>query len=113
MKGALALRKPIVQGAAAVIDTSSTNIANNAYTQLLTAAQMLKAVSAIVVTNSGSQPLQLARGAAAAETDTGIIIPPGGGQLELPVELVAGVRLSLKSLGAAQTSGIVTVSFFG
>lgn len=75
MKGALALRKPAIQGAAAVIDTSGTNITNAAYVQLITGANMLKAASGIIVTNGGSQPLQLAAGAAASEQDTGVIIP--------------------------------------
>lgn len=112
MKGALALRNPVVQGASAVLDTSGTNVANNAFAQLITAANRKGACSAIIVTNGGSQPLQLAQGGAGSEADTGVIIPPSAGQLLIPVELKAGVRLSLKSLGSTQSSGVVTVSFF-
>lgn len=112
MKGALALRNPVVQAAAAVLDTTGTNITSAAYVTLLTKANHTKACSAIMVTNGGSQPLQLASGDAGSEVDTGIVIPPGGQGYMIPVELAKSTRLSLKSLGATQSSGIVTTTFF-
>lgn len=110
--GALGIRRPVAQGASAVLDTGSTSITSAAFVQLLTAAQMLKAASGIIVTNGGSQPLMFATGGAGSEVNSGVIIPPGGGQVIIPVELKAAVRLSLKSLGATQSAGVVTVSFF-
>lgn len=112
MKGALALRYPVVQGAGAVLDTTGTNVTAIAFFTILTKANSKKACSGVCVTNGGSQPLMLAKGDAGSEADTGIIIPPGGGQVILPIEIPASTRLSLKSLGATQTSGVVTVSFF-
>jgi hypothetical protein len=112
MKGAIALRKPVVQAAAAVLDTSVTNITNAAYVQLVTAANMTKPASAVLVTNSGAQPIQFATGAAGVEADSGVVIPPGGGQVLIPIEILKGVRLALKSLGGTQSTGIITVTFF-
>lgn len=112
MKGALALRNPVVQGAAAVLDTSATNVTSGAYVQILTAANMKKACSGIIVTNSGAQPLALGKGAAASEVNTGVVIPPGGGQVIIPIEIAAATRLSVESLGSTQATGIVTISFF-
>lgn len=112
MKGALALRYPVKQGAGAVLDTTGTNVTAVAFFTILTKANASKGYSAICVTNGGSQPLMLAKGDAGSEVDTGIIIPPGGGQVIMPIEIPASTRLSLKSLGATQSAGVVTVCFF-
>lgn len=108
MKGALPLRNPA--GAAAALDTSSTNVTNSAWVQIN--ASTANGASAICVSNGGSQPLALATGAAAAEVATGIVIPPSSFAIMLPIEIPKATRLSLKSLGGTQSSGIVTCSIF-
>ena len=110
MKSALALRKPAQ--ALALLDTGSTSVTSSAYVTILAKASNLAACSAICVTNAGAQPLKIALGYAAAEVDTGIVIPPAAYAILLPIEIPKGVRLSLKSLGGTQSSGVVTISFF-
>lgn len=107
MKGALALRKPV---GFAFLDTSSTSVTSGAYVTFVTAANMKKGASAIGIHNPGSSPLKLAMGAAGAEVDQ-FVIPINNWAL-IPVELLNGVRLSLESLGATQSSGIITATFF-
>lgn len=109
MKGAIAIRKAV--GKPGVLDTSGTNVTSGAYVTLVTAVNMTAPCSAVQLHNSGAQPLKLAAGAAGSEVDTGIVIPLGVSIL-IPLELKAGVRLSLESLGGTQATGIVTVTFF-
>ena len=109
MKGALALRNP-AGTTPAVLDTSSTNVTSGAYVEIKTAALMLRACSAIAVHNPGAAPLALARGAAGSEVQTGVVLPVGAFAI-IPIELAKAVRLSLISLGATQSSGIITVTF--
>lgn len=109
MKGALALRKPV--GTAAMLDTSSTSVTSSAYVtlQAATAANC----NSIQISNSGAQPILLATGSAGNEVNTGIVIAPSsGGQWLIPIEIAKGVRLSLKSMNATQSSGIVSIGFF-
>lgn len=108
MKGALALRRPVA--GPATLDTSVSTVTNAAYTQLQAAAARLFAASAILIHNPGAQPLVLAIGGAGAEVDTGIVIPINVPTI-IPIEIAKNSRLSLKSLGTTQSSGLVTCSF--
>lgn len=107
MKNALAIRNPV--GVPRVLDTSSTSVTSSAYVDLVTAAQMTVPAAAILIHNPGSQPLKLASGAAGAEVD--LFVVPINAVMIVPIELKKSVRLSLKSMGATQSSGIITISF--
>lgn len=108
MKGAIALRNPV--GAPAALDTSSTNVTSSAYVQLIAALSMTSGCSAIALHNPGAQPLKLAKGGSGSEVDTGIVLPVGAAII-IPIELAKNTRLSLKSMGGTQSTGIVTCSF--
>lgn len=105
--GAIGVRSPV--GAPVVLDTSGTNVTSAAWVQYVTAANMLYACSAIQIHNTGSQPIKMGVGAAAAEQDTGIIFPIGVSIL-LPVALKKGVRLAVRSMGSTQSAGFLTFS---
>lgn len=109
MKGALALRVPC--GTPVMIDTSSTNITSASWVQLQAAASMNSACSAILVSNSGAQPLLLGTGASGSEVSSGAVIPPSSAGVLVPIKLATATRLSLKSLDGTQSTGIVTVMF--
>lgn len=107
--GALGLRKPV--NTATVLDTSATNVTTSAYVTLAAVAAVPQAYSAILVANTGSSPLGIALGAAAAEKDTGLVIPPAS-YVMLPYNGPNKTRLSVKSLSGTQSTGLVTISFF-
>ncbi len=109
MKGYPALKTAV--GTPGSLDTSGTNVLTSTFVDLVTAANMKASCSAVLVTNGGSQPLAIAKGAAGSEALTGAVIPPSGWAF-LPLELAKSVRLSLKSLGGTQSTGFVTISFF-
>lgn len=109
MKNDIAIRKSI--GTPATLDTSATNVTSSAYVTLIAKTSVLKAASAILIHNPGAQPLKLALGDAGAEVDTGLVIPINA-VFMIPMEIPANKRLSLKSLGSTQSSGIITCSFF-
>ncbi len=107
MKSSFPITKPV--GAAAALDTSGTNVTSSAYVQLL--ATTTSAASAMMLHNSGAQPLKLAIGGAGSEVDTGIVIPIAVTIL-VPCAVGNAKRLAVKSIGGTQSSGIVTVSFY-
>lgn len=106
--GAIGVRAP-VPIAPFVLDTSGTNVTNAAWVQFVAAASMTYACSAVQIHNTGAQPIRLGVGAAASETETGILFPVGVSIL-LPVVLKKGVRLSVRSSGSTQSSGLLTMS---
>jgi hypothetical protein len=106
--GAIGVRKPVAV-APYLLDTSGTNVTSAAWVTFLAAASNLWACSAVQIHNTGSQPIKLGFGAAAAETETGILFPIGVSIL-LPVQIAKGVRLSVRSMGATQSSGFLTMS---
>lgn len=89
------------------LDTSSSNVTSGAWVTF--SAVNPYACSAIQIHNTGAQPIKMAKGAAAAETELGILFPIGVSIL-LPVQLPKGVRLSVRSMGATQSSGLLTFS---
>jgi len=106
--GAIRVRAP-VPIAPFVLDTSGTNVTNAAWVQFVAAASMTYACSAVQIHNTGAQPIRLGVGAAASETETGILFPVGVSIL-LPVVLKKGVRLAVRSSGSTQSSGLLTMS---
>lgn len=96
-------------GAPVALDTSSTNITSAAWVELV--ASPAYACSAVLVHNSGSQPIKVGKGAAAAEVDAGLVLPIGVSAY-VPFVVKKGQRLSLRSLGATQSTGIITLSCF-
>lgn len=107
--GALGLRKPV--GAAAILDTSSTNVTTSAFVTLVAKASVTTAYGALLLSNGGTSPLVLATGDAGSEVLTGLLIPPSSSNL-LPINGSNKVRLSLKSLSGTQSAGLVTISFY-
>lgn len=107
MKEGVALRYPV--GIPLALDTSTTNITNAAWVQF--SASMPYACSGLLVHNSGAQPIKVGKGAAASEVDLGLVLPIGV-SIIVPVETAKGVRLSLRSMGSTQSSGIITASCF-
>lgn len=109
MKGALALRKPLAPSA--VLDTSVTGVGSS-YVGLVTLSQ---ACSAVVVANTGANPMKLAIGAPGVEVENGIVIPAGGTSQILPCEIPKNTRVSVKNAASTlttQSTGIVSVMFF-
>ncbi len=109
MRGALALRTPC--GAAATVDTSSTNVTSSAYVELQSAVNMTSAASGVVVSNSGTQPIKMATGASGSEVDTGILIPPLCEGLFVAIPLKKSTRISLRSLGGTQSTGFISIMY--
>jgi hypothetical protein len=93
------------------LDMAGTNVATNAFVQVITAANMAKACSAIHYNNAGTQPLILATGGSGSEVASGVIIPVGTGIL--PVNIAKATRLSVKALVATVTTGSLTLNFLG
>ncbi len=108
---ALAMKEGVSHpvGTPAALDTSGTNVTASAWVTLI--ASETYACSALLLHNSGAQPLKVATGAGGSEVELGLVLPIGVSIL-VPVSTEKAVRLSLKSLGATQSSGIVTVSCF-
>lgn len=96
-------------GTPIVLDTSSTNVTSAAWVEFTTAASRLYACSAVQVHNTGAQPIKLGTGAVASERETGLLFPIGVSIL-IPMELSKGVRLAVRSMGATQSSGLLTFS---
>lgn len=88
----------------AFLDTSITNVTSGAYVTLVTTTT--NACSGILLQNTGAQPLKLAVGAAASEVDLGVVLPIGNIWL-FPHEIKKGVRLSVRSMNATQSAGMI------
>lgn len=108
MKESVALRNP--NGVLGALDTSGTNVTSSAYVTLITAVNNIAPCSGVLITNTGAQPLYLATGAAGSEVNKLII--PATGNLIVPMEIGKSTRLSLKSAGGTQSSGLVTATLF-
>lgn len=108
--GSVGVRAP-VPIAPFVLNTSSTNVTTGAWVEFVAAASMPYACSAVQIHNTGAQAIKLGAGAAASEVETGILFPVGVSVL-MPVSLKRGVRLSVRSVSATQSSGFLTMSCF-
>lgn len=95
-------------GAVQYLDTSTTNVTSSAWVQLV--ASMPFACSSILIQNSGSSVLQMALGGSGAEVAIGLFVPSQAWLL--PVQFGKGQRVSLKSMGATQSTGTVSMTCF-
>jgi len=95
----------------AQLDYSASNLATGAYTQLIGDIGATAGKKVVIFHSSGT-PVYLATGAAAAEVDRMIVIP-GGFNHPVEIELAANSRLSLKSIGAAVSSGQMIINVLG
>lgn len=105
------------------VDLTSSTVATGAWTEILTAANNLKACTAIQVFYTGEGILRLSRGSAGSETGTDsnnvsnefpfYIMPGGSPDMLIPVEISAGVRLSVRAVDQAVSTGELIINFFG
>jgi len=93
------------------LDYSVDNLATGSYTELIADIGGTAGKQVIIFHSSGT-PIYLAIGAAAAETDSLIVIP-GGFNHPVELEIPANSRLSLKSIGSAVTSGQMIINVLG
>lgn len=89
-----------------------TSITTAAWTELVAAASMTKACTAMTVDYSGDATLYLGVGASGSEVALPILIPPGGLPL-IPIELSRLTRLSLKAVDQNITDGVIILNLFG
>lgn len=93
-----------------LLDTSSTNITNAAYVQIL--ASTGDAIVAMTVFNGTGRALKMATGGGGSEVDY-IYIPPGGYDTVIPVNIAAATRLTLRNLEASTANaGLVVINLF-
>lgn len=85
-------------------------VSNAGYTQVIAAtADIIKSMTWF---ESSGQPMIIAIGAVGAEVDL-MYVPPGGFNGEIPINIAAGVRVSMKQLNAEVLSaGIFVVANF-
>jgi len=93
------------------LNMASTAVNTNAYTQLI--GSLLTGATAIEVLNTGGKILKLAQGAPGSEVDLPYLVPPGGTDGPVPLELKNGQRLSAKALDANSTTGWIVINIFG
>lgn len=105
--GSIGVRRSV--GVPAALDTSSTSVTSSAYVTFI--ASTAFACSSVQLHNSGAQPIKIAVGAAGSEVDIGEVFPIGVSIL-VPEIISKGVRISVKSIGGTQSSGILTWACF-
>lgn len=81
---------------------STTNVTTGAWVQLI--ASTAAEINSFFLFDSSGQTLELGTGAAAAETRK-LIIPPGGIDGPVSLNIPAGTRLSLRAISATASSG--------
>lgn len=96
-------------GSPVALDTSSTNITAGAWVELV--ASPAWACSAVLIHNSGAQPIKVGKGAAMSEVDAGLVFPIAVSAF-VPFVVKKGQRLAVRSMGGTQSSGIITLSCF-
>lgn len=108
MRG-IAAYKPVYTYA---LNFGATTVDNSAYVTL--AAAVAKPCSAVEIFNPSGATLIIAAGAASSEVPYPYYILPGGSSIFLPMEIAAGVRLSLKALtSTSATNGYFVLNMFG
>lgn len=91
------------------IDFSSSNISTSSYTELISSTSAItRKISIFLGTGT---PMYLAVGASSSEVDKFIISP--GMDRTIEVNIPAGSRLSLKSIGSAITASTMIVNLMG
>lgn len=91
------------------LNTSGTTITTS-YVQLSAVGNGLNG-TCVYAYNGGSQPLMLGSGPSGSESNICLIVPGNGAFLQ-GVQVPAG-RLAIKSLGAPESSGIVSIDIYG
>ncbi len=81
------------------LDYSVTNVTNGAWVQLI-ASVGAGAIHSVTLFDGGGFAMELGIGAAAAEVRA-LLIPPGGFNGVIPLQIPAGSRLSIRAVGAA------------
>lgn len=97
---------------------SSTNVTTT-YTQLFSAAQVVKAIKGASLFNSSTTPIILAFGAAGFEVDQ-LTVPPGGSTtvgpsspIYYPLVASQNTRISMHtSTGTVSTGSLITTLFY-
>lgn len=107
MKGALALRNPV--GTPKQNANASVTIPAASYLELEASSD--QSCSALLVFNTSSQPIKIATGAAASESDK-FIVPPATIGMMIPIEIKKGTRISARSTGADATTGFFVYNKF-
>lgn len=105
------------------VDLTSSTVSTSAWTTILAAASNLKACTAIQVFYTGEGILKISRGAAGQEAlkdsrgvsnEFPFYITPGmNGEELIPVEISAGVRLSVEAVDQAVATGELVINFYG
>jgi len=94
------------------LDYSSTSVTSGAWVEL-TASVGASAVFGITLFDGGGYAMELGIGAAASEARV-LLIPPGGFNGVIPLQIAAGSRLSIKAVGAATVSaGEIDINLMG
>ncbi len=87
-----------------------TGVSNAGYTEIITATAF--AIKSMTWFESSGQPMVVAIGAAGVEVDL-FNVPPGGFNGEIPMNIPAGSRVSIKELvSTALSSGVMIVANF-
>lgn len=89
-------------------DYASVNVTTGAYVELI-ASTVAEAVQ-LEITDTSTQLLVLAFGAAASEVDT-LYIPPGGNGL-VNIVVPIGTRLSIKAISGNATTGYLAINAY-
>jgi hypothetical protein len=105
-------RKPV---GTIVLNAATSNISTGAWTQAI--AAVLKAASNVEIFNSTGATLYVSQGTAGNETNSDKLLPytilQGGSSMMLPIEIKAGLPITVKSLDNAATTGILVLNLFG
>jgi plastocyanin len=83
---------------------SNGNVADNSWTELIAATS--NKINSINGWDSGGAGVEIGIGAAASEARK-IVVPPGGFEGNLPIQIAAGSRVSIRSLGGTISSGLL------
>lgn len=93
----------------ALNDNGSTNITTSAYVELI--ASTSADLTMLNVTDSGGRWYYIATGAASSEVDL-CVIPPGGNE-DIPVNIAAGTRISVKAIDGTASAGYLGINCYG
>lgn len=94
------------------LDYGVTTVTNSAWTELLSTVGAT-AVRSITLFDGGGFAMELGVGGAGSETRR-LLIPPGGFNGKIKINIAAGTRLSIRAIGAASvTAGEIDINLFG
>jgi len=87
---------------------ASTPVTTGAWVQLI--ASTASAVNMMEIFDSSGQTMEIGTGAAASETRLVIVFPGGNGQI--PVNIPAGTRVSVRAVSASASVGELDINFY-